>query len=110
LDKGPTATGTIKVLVVGLEGVCGCESASKKTLVVSPGVSCAPDIDDAPIAFTVSACVLDAAHRKRLTPASKPNVVCFIRTLPESPGPSGEQLSGRCVPNPKVFLSFVHAT
>ena len=27
LSKRPTATGTINVLVVGLEGVCGCESA-----------------------------------------------------------------------------------
>jgi hypothetical protein len=81
LNKGPTATGTIKLLVVGLEGVCGGESASKKTLVVSLGVSCASNIDGAPIAFTVSACVLDAAHRKRLT-ASEPNV-CFIGTLPE---------------------------
>jgi len=81
LSQGPTATGTIKVLVVGLEGVCGCESASKKTVVVSLSVRCASNMDDAPIAFTVSACVLDAAHRKRLTPASKP--ICFIGTFPE---------------------------
>jgi hypothetical protein len=109
LDEGPTSTGTIKVLVVGLEGVCGCEFASKKTLASSFGVRSASDIDDdAPITLTVSAWLFEAAHSKRPTP-TQPNVVCFIGILPESPGPTGKQRSARVVPNQKVFWSFVYA-